>query len=50
MVREIKEGHLPLLEVENLKQYYPIRGGLRGKVVNHVNAVDGVYFTIYPGE
>ncbi len=50
MVREIKEGHLPLLEVENLKQYYPIRGGLLGKVVNHVKAVDGVSFTIYPGE
>jgi peptide/nickel transport system ATP-binding protein/oligopeptide transport system ATP-binding protein len=50
VVREIKEGHLPLLEVENLKQYYPIRGGLLGKVVNHVKAVDGVSFTIYPGE
>ena len=50
MVREIKEGHLPLLEVENLKQYYPIRGGLLGKVVNNVKAVDGVSFTIYPGE
>ncbi len=50
MVREIKEGHLPLLEVENLKQYYPIRGGLLGKVVNHVKAVDGVSFTVYPGE
>ncbi|MBP7248428.1 MAG: dipeptide ABC transporter ATP-binding protein [Negativicutes bacterium] len=46
----MKEGHLPLLEVENLKQYYPIRGGLLGKVVNHVKAVDGVSFTIYPGE
>ena len=50
MVREIKEGHLPLLEVENLKQYYPIRGGLLGKVVNHVKAVVGVSFTVYPGE
>jgi oligopeptide/dipeptide ABC transporter ATP-binding protein len=50
VVREIKEGHLPLLEVENLKQYYPIRGGLLGKVVNHVKAVDGVSFTVYPGE
>ena len=50
MVREIKEGHLPLLEVKNLKQYYPIRGGLLGKVVNHVKAVDGVSFTVYPGE
>lgn len=50
MVREIKEGHLPLLEVENLKQYYPIHGGLLGKVVNHVKAVDGVSFTVYPGE
>ena len=36
--------------MENLKQYYPIRGGLLGKVVNHVKAVDGVSFTIYPGE
>ena len=50
MVREIKEGHLPLLEVKDLKQYYPIHGGVLGKVVNHVKAVDGVSFTVYPGE
>ncbi|KMK74453.1 ABC transporter ATP-binding protein [Alkalihalobacillus pseudalcaliphilus] len=39
-----------LLKVENLKQYFPIKGGLLGRTVNHVKAVDDVSFTIYEGE
>lgn len=39
-----------LLEVEDLKVYYPIRGGLLRKVVGHVKAVDGISFTIKKGE
>lgn len=47
---EMKDGQKPLLEIENLKQYYPIKGGLLGKTVNHVKAVDGISFKVYPGE
>lgn len=39
-----------LLQVSGLKQYFPIRGGILGRVVNHVRAVDDVSFTIYEGE
>ncbi|WP_062048322.1 ABC transporter ATP-binding protein [Bacillus sp. JCM 19034] len=39
-----------LLKVENLKQYFPIKGGLLGRTVNHVKAVDDVSFTVYEGE
>ena len=39
-----------LLKVEGLKQYFPIKGGLLGRTVNHVKALDGISFTIYEGE
>ncbi|TWI52867.1 ABC transporter ATP-binding protein [Halalkalibacter nanhaiisediminis] len=39
-----------LLKVNDLKQYFPIKGGLLGRTVNHVKAVDGVTFTVYEGE
>lgn len=39
-----------LLKVEGLKQYFPIKGGVLGRTVNHVKAVDGISFTIYEGE
>ncbi|MCJ7548502.1 MAG: ATP-binding cassette domain-containing protein, partial [Anaerolineae bacterium] len=39
-----------LLEVKNLKTYYPIRKGLLRKVVGHVRAVDGVNFTLRKGD
>ena len=40
----------PLIEVRNLKKYFPVRGGLLRKVVDHVQAVDGISFAIAPGE
>ncbi len=40
----------PLLEVKNLKQHFPIKGGLLGRTVNHVKAVDDISFTIHEGE
>lgn len=40
----------PLLEVVNLKKHFPIHRGVFKKVVGHVKAVDGVSFTVYPGE
>jgi len=39
-----------LLEVKDLKTYYPIRKGLLRKVVGQVRAVDGVNFTLRKGD
>ena len=38
-----------LLEVRDLKKYFPIKGGLFSKVVGHVKAVDGVSSKIKRG-
>lgn len=40
----------PLLSIENLKVYYPIRKGLFRRVVGCVKAVDGVSFTLNEGQ
>ena len=39
-----------LLRVENLKQYFPIKGGFFGKTVGHVKAVDNISLEIKKGE
>jgi len=40
----------PVLEVEGLKKHYPIRKGLLRRAAGYVYAVDGVDFSIGPGE
>ena len=40
----------PLLTVENLCTWFPIKKGLFGKTTAHVKAVDDVSFEVYPGE
>jgi len=40
----------PMLKVENLVKYFPIRSGLVRKVVAHVKAVDKVSFDVEEGE
>ena len=40
----------PILEVQNLKTYFPIRKGIFGRAKNYVKAVDDVSFKVYPGE
>ncbi|MCC5823346.1 MAG: ATP-binding cassette domain-containing protein [Phycisphaerales bacterium] len=40
----------PLLKVEDLKTYFPIRSGLLQRVTDHFKAVDGVSFEIGRGE
>ncbi|MEE4639679.1 MAG: ABC transporter ATP-binding protein [Wenzhouxiangella sp.] len=39
-----------LVEVRDLRTHYPVTGGLFGKVVDHVRAVDGVSMTIRRGQ
>jgi oligopeptide transport system ATP-binding protein len=39
-----------LLEVKNLKKYFPIKGGVLSKTVANVHAVDGVSFFLNQGE
>ncbi len=40
----------PLLKVENLKVYFPIKKGFFGRTTDYVKAVDGVSFEVKPGE
>ncbi|AIQ11263.1 ABC transporter ATP-binding protein [Paenibacillus durus] len=40
----------PLVEIRNLKKYFPIKKGIFGRTAGHVRAVDGLDFTIYKGE
>ena len=40
----------PLLQVENLKKYFPMRAGPLRRVVNQVRAVDGVSLEIATGQ
>ena len=39
-----------LLEVRNLRKYFPIRGGVLSRVVANVKAVEEVSFNVKPGE
>jgi oligopeptide transport system ATP-binding protein len=40
----------PLVEVRNLKKYFPIKRGSFSRIAGYVKAVDGLDFTIYKGE
>jgi oligopeptide transport system ATP-binding protein len=40
----------PILQVKELKKYFPIRGGVLGRTVGFVYAVDGVSFDIDAGK
>jgi len=43
-------GQEPLMQIKNLKTYFPIRNGFFGGISDHVKAVDNVTFDVYPGE
>lgn len=54
---EEREKHLkdiykqqPVLQVKNVKTYFPISKGVFGKSKEYVKAVDDVSFEVYPGE
>jgi peptide/nickel transport system ATP-binding protein len=40
----------PLLQLRNLKTYFPVSKGVFGKVTDYVKAVDSITFDVYPGE
>lgn len=44
------ESSAPLITLENVKKYYPIHKGIIHRTIDEVKAVDGVNFSIYPGE
>ncbi|MGJ8724374.1 MAG: ABC transporter ATP-binding protein [Roseibacillus sp.] len=48
--KAVSKKDKPLLEVANLKQYFPVRGGVFGKKVGDVKAVDDISLTIGRGE
>lgn len=43
-------SHEPLLKVEHLKTWFPLKKGLFNRVYDHVKAVDDVSLDVYPGE
>lgn len=48
-MREVILAGAPLLEVQDLKMYFPASKTLLGKVQSHVKAVDGISFSIPRG-
>ena len=40
----------PILQIANLKTYFPIKDGFFGGITSYVKAVDNVSFDVYPGE
>src|SRR5208282_3169068 len=45
-----REGIDMMLEVKDLKMYFPVRRGLLRRIVGYVEAVDGVSFSVDRGE
>jgi len=43
-------NNVPLLQVEDLKKYFPIKAGVFRRTVGWVKAVDGVSFEVFPEE
>lgn len=57
VTQEERESHLkeiyshePLLKVEYLKTWFPLKKGIFNRVYDHVKAVDDVSLDVYPGE
>ncbi len=48
--KSVAEGTEPLLRIENLQVYFPVRRGILARVVDHVKAVDGISFDVYRGQ
>ncbi len=57
VTQQERESHLkeiysrePILMVEHLKTWFPLKKGVFNRVYDHVKAVDDVTFNVYPGE
>jgi peptide/nickel transport system ATP-binding protein/oligopeptide transport system ATP-binding protein len=50
MTQTIETKQKELVRVQNLVKYFPVRAGLLQRVVAHVQAVDGVSFSVREGE
>ncbi|MDC0249401.1 ABC transporter ATP-binding protein [Flavobacteriales bacterium] len=52
--RKIKQEKIflqePVLKINNLKTYFPIRAGFFGGITSHVKAVNTISFDVFPGE
>lgn len=46
----LDEKTIPFIRVENMKKYYPVRGGVITHTTGYVKAVDGVSFSIMRGQ
>ncbi len=50
MTTKVAQNGSPLVEVENLSQFFPLIGGVLQRTIGQVKAVDDVSFTIQRGE
>ena len=50
MAAENSKGGIPLIQVDHMKKYYPIKGGIITHITGQVKAVDDVSFSIVEGE
>ncbi|MFC4320655.1 ABC transporter ATP-binding protein [Litchfieldia salsa] len=48
--QQVKEETTTLLELQNMKKYFPIKAGLLQKTVGNVKAVDGITLKVKKGE
>lgn len=49
VIKPITEEHPVLLELNDVKKHFPIKGGIFGRVKSHVKAVDGVSLQVRKG-
>lgn len=49
-IQNEKQNPELILEIKNLKKYFPLKSGFLQKTYDHVKAVDGVSFNIRKGE
>ncbi len=55
-LEERKQAHAvlyaqqPILQIKNIKTYFPLKKNIFGKALSFVHAVDDVSFDVYPGE
>lgn len=46
----MENENTPLIRVENMKKYYPIKGGIVTHTTGYIKAVDGVSFSVMRGQ